>query len=327
MIDKILTGYAAKALYDRLRPDDKTAPGSKEEIRDGNNVGMEDGKIENHSYDLSARDAINLMQQRKAEGKPVTGDDMKDIFKALADSGQITREEWMDLREYVTANYNNLSPEAKAAFDKFDTAIQDKGNKVGWFDGKKDGATRADAVFKGADLKAFLDGLDAPAKKDDGVHPQTGGGGGGVGGANGGGGGTNVKPPENHAPSGSDGPSKAPGAPGPNASWSEIIFYIMGLLNEKTKALKEKATALGKELGASKQKDAAAAKGETGGTTSTEGGAGAKSADGTGTTDDINTELLKVQDEVKKLDQMTEMLTNLLSSTHQTTSKIVGNIR
>jgi hypothetical protein len=308
---------------------DQTAPGSKAELRDGSNVGM-DGGIHNHSFDLSTRDAINLMNQRKAEGKPVTGDDMKAVIKNLADSGQITREEWMDLREYVTANYDSLSPEAKAAYDKLDTALQAGGNQVGWFDGKFDGKTRNDAVVKGTQLKTLLEDIDGKPKGKDSVDkPETTGHGtGGTGGAGTGGSG-GVKEPSSGPASGSSGTSKA-GGPGAGAGWGEIIAYLMQLIDAKEKELKNDAMNLAGQIdGVNKKTNEAnseAAKG--GGGAEGAGGAGGAGGGGQVAADkSLNAQLAEVQDNMKKLDQLTEMLTNLLNSTHQTTSKVIGNLR
>jgi hypothetical protein len=318
---------------------DHVAQGSNTEIRDNSNVGM-DGGIENHSFDLSTRDAINLMNQRKAEGKPITGDDMKAVIKNLADSGQITREEWMDLREYVTKNYDSLSPEAKATFDKLDTALQNSGNQVGWKDGLMDGGTRFDAVIKGPELKTLLDSIDGktPTKPKDSVdHGQTtqgssnGGSSSGTSSSSGNGG---VKPPESGHTSGTSGASGGGhvGGPGAGASWGEIIAYLMQLIDAKEKDLKQAAMQTANDidgLGKSETQDMKKAEGE--GTAPAPTGSGqtnAKPTDAAGEgKESLNAKLANIQDQMKKLDQLTEMMTNLLNSTHQTTSKVIGNIR
>jgi hypothetical protein len=303
---------------------DHVAPGSKTEIRDNSNVGM-DGGIENHSFDLSTRDAINLMNQRKAEGKPVTGDDMKAVIKNLADSGQITREEWMDLREYVTKNYDSLSPEAKATFDKLDTALQTAGNQVGWKDGLMDGGTRFDAVVKGPELKTLLDSIDGkttskPADTVDQGAQNTHGTGGG--GGNGG-----VKEPSTAPASG------AQGGVSSASGWGAIIAHLMSLIDAKEKELKEKAIGLSNQIDGitNDTNKANADAGKTAAPGATNGGGGGTQAAGgggqTAATKSLNTELADVQDNMQKLKELTEMLTNLLKQTHETTSSVISNLR
>jgi hypothetical protein len=365
MIDKVLTGYAAKLIYDKLRLEDKTAAGSNSEIRDNKNVGMEDGHVENHSFDLSTRDSLNLMNQRKAEGKQVTGKDMDAVIKNAADSGQITREEWMDLREWVTANYDSLSPEAKAKFDKLDTAIQTAGQPVGWFDGKHDGKTRNDAVIKGPELKTLIDDIGG---KGHGKADSVDHGGGSVDhghhhhhaqGAHHGNGG--VKHPSQteggggtqsaHGTGGSEGAKGAKGL-GISAgdSWEVIMAKIMEMIDKKEAVLKQRATEVAGRMdketkraneangGTSEGTDVETTKanepnsgggtersGGTDSTTRTEGGAKAGGPQ-EAETKSMNTELTEIQAEMDKLKQLTQLVTNLLKGNAETTMSVVRNV-
>jgi hypothetical protein len=138
--------------FDRLK-----APPSYNEGRDTSLEGIDKG-IENHSFDLSTRDAINTLNADKNDGDgKISGKTFASALDKLADGGQISREEYADMREYVLKNYANLSDDAKKLWDKFDTAYQKaSGGDVGFGDQANDGKLRSDGVLSGDALKSLL---------------------------------------------------------------------------------------------------------------------------------------------------------------------------
>ncbi len=263
------------------------------------------GPIENHSYDVTTQDSLNLLNSRKDSGTKVSADDMDQVIRNAGDLGQVTREEYMDLREWVTKNWESLSPEAKEKWHKMDAAMQKGGGAPDWHDGIVSaalGKSRHDVISSGGDLEALL--KETSGGKDGVGAPAAGGSTSGAGGAEAGSNTSGVEPPANNASSGaSTGASGTASASseGIGDSWEAILAYIMDKISKKEGALKAKAKGLADQIDADNK-------------------AGGKNASS------LNNQLLEVQAEMQKLTQMIEMVTKMSKQLHDNQMSITRNI-
>lgn len=289
-----------------------------QEGRDNSLEGIKDG-IHNHSYDLSTRDAIRMMNAdaKDKDGK-ISGETMGKAIGKLADGGQISREEYADMREYVLKNWDNLSDDAKKLWDKLDTAYQkaSKGD-VGFGDAKNDGKLRSDAVLKGKELEGLLgdvkadpaskpkrsifealqDAVDAVKNEKDTKSEGTGG--------------PSPKSPEEARTGGTGGTkssTKAGGADGAEGigdvsgmSWEAIFQMILAKMAKKETELKGLAKATAEKIDGAQ-------------------------ADGKGT-ESLSQDLANIQGMLQKIKQMTEMVTNMSKTLHDTASAPIANLR
>jgi hypothetical protein len=330
--------------FDRLK-----APPSFNEGHDTSLEGMDKG-IENHSFDLSTRDAINTLNADKNDGDgQISGKTFASALDKLTDGGQISREEYADMREYVLKNYANMSDDAKKLWDKFDTAYQKaSGGDVGFGDKANDGKLRSDAVLSGETLKSLMKDIHTdrasgykPPHEADGCEtkgPHRGGGqddaGGHVHHSNG------THQPraprsenEGHASrsGGAGGASEAreAGAVSSGDSWEVIFAKLMANIDHKESALKARAEKLSNKMDRDTDDGKAGGAGGSGGAEgggSAEGAEGGGGAEGASSAKSDQTELAMIQSDMQKLQQMTQMLTSLIKVTGEISMSVARNV-
>jgi hypothetical protein len=95
------------------------------------NPGMDFGPFSTPRTDASVDKAIDKIEGRYGHlgewDREISGRDMLNVFRAARDYGQITQQEWNQIKDWVSKNYDRLSPEAEAMFSEMDAHIQRNG--------------------------------------------------------------------------------------------------------------------------------------------------------------------------------------------------------
>jgi predicted heme/steroid binding protein len=241
--------------------------------------------ISSHSYDRSVQDTLNEFNGIKNGGGLVSGQALDKALSGLADYGQVTREEYMDLREWVGKNWDNLSAEAKAKWTAFDGAVQDASGAPTW-------DNRAEIAISGSSLTDAVRTAQAAGGESDngsdGIHVE---------------GGNKRMPTPADVPApqtdASSETSAVAGGDWANMSWEAIFMMIMEKIGEKEKELKGKAGAIAEKV---------------------------TKAGGEGKDATADKDLMEVNGLLKKLEQMTTMVSNLQKTTHDTSMSIIRSM-
>ncbi len=192
---------------------------------------------ENHSYDVSTQATLKKFDKLAKDGKQIGGKDMDEAIANAADGGQITREEYMDLREWVEKNYDKLSPEARAKWDALDKKVQASSGEPTW-------NNRHEVVLSGKEVDELLAGIKGDKKEATGTT--------GTSSATSASDSGSVSDPQ--PPSEADAPStsvKSSSGAVPNysgMSWDAILEDIMMRIGNKEKAAKKQIESVAKKI-------------------------------------------------------------------------------
>jgi hypothetical protein len=218
----------------------------------------------------------------------MSGEEMSELLDEAGDYGQVTEREYSAMKRWVDANFVKLSPEARKLWEKFDASMQDAG---GIGTAEKHHSTNEVVVTSGPELQSLLKDISAMAQPPAALPSD------------------HVQPPTTQAPAELPVPEPPPPPPEPAVpadikgprgnSWGAIFAYIMQILDDKEKGLKDKITEKAKEM-----------KGKEGGDFQI-----------------LQTDLLALQDELKSINQMFSLVTNMMTALHDTIMKGVNNVR
>jgi hypothetical protein len=100
------------------------------------------------------------LRKLTGDGPKLDQNDILNLARSANDYGQITAQEWDQIKGFVQENSNRLTPEARQAFETLDIAVQNVGaNKQPGFDPING------VVIKGDQLKAVMASFEPPAQR------------------------------------------------------------------------------------------------------------------------------------------------------------------
>ena len=267
------------------------------EIQNKQNVSW--GK--DHWTDASVDDALRQLEGSKKDG--VSEQEMRDLLEKGRDYGQITEREYSQIRRWVQANYNSLSPEARKIFEKFDAAMQAAG---GAGTAHKHHGTGDKVVLEGAKLDQLMNDIEGVGKHS-------------------------APPPPAHNP-----PSPPPPQPAPPPtatggssqgtkldSWSAIMLALIEMLEKKDQQVKAQANEVLSKGGGNAPKSAEG--GQANGTNETGGAKNAEGTDAEGGPE--KGDLMRLDQAMKDLNTMFQLVTNIMQAHHDTLKGGINNLR